>query len=204
MNLFVRGNTTLNFGRVENYNIESDSTLKSLTVGEWLDTDGIPDLIHAPGVNTLTSRGDFASDIVTGTLGKASIAGALTGADFRPTVGIKQLTAGAIRDSNIFAGVNGQVDADRALPVSDQDLFNDASFIKKLSTNSFSNSRIAANTMGTISLGAIQSENADRQLGTSADKITKVTGSTNRGIITIGKTDGPRTEAEDDLLLRVY
>jgi hypothetical protein len=204
MNLFIRGNVTANFGRVENYNIDSDANLKTLTVGEWLDTDGDADLIHAPGINAVNSRGDFAADIVTGTLAKVNVGGALAGADIRPTVGIKQLSASAIRDTNIFVGVNGAVDADRSLPASDADLFNDAGFIKKLTTNSFSNSRIAANTLGTISLGAIQSENADRQLGTSSDKVTLVTGSTNRGLINFGRTDGPLNTAEDDLLIRVY
>jgi hypothetical protein len=203
-NLFIRGNVAMGFGRVENYNIESDSNLKSLSVGEWLDTDGAADLIHAPGINALSSRGDFSADIVTGTIARANIGGALAGADFRPTVGIKQLSAGAIRDSNLFVGVSGSVDADRSLPATDADLFNDASFIRKLTTGSFSNSRIAANTLGTISLGSIQSENADRQLGTSADKITSVTGSTNRGAISYGKTDGPLNASEDDLLIRVY
>ena len=87
-----------------------------------------------------------------------------------------------------------------------KDFFNDAGFIKKLSTGSFSNSRIAANTLGTIALGSIQSENADRQLGTSSDRITSVTGSTNRGAINYGNAQAmslPQSPSAPPSLLEV-
>lgn len=202
----LRGNLDARFDRVENYNIDSDSVLRNLNVGEWLNSDANPDVIHAPQVRSVFSGGDFGASISTGTLRKMDVTGALVGADIRPTVGIRQLTAASIRDSNVYVGVNGGVseNPERALPVEPGDFFNDAGFIHRIRTASFSNSRIAAGTLGQVELGQIQSENADRQLGASADRIELIVGVTDRGVIEFRTLREPRIEAEDDFVIRVY
>ncbi len=203
MRVDLRGNVAMTFGRVQDYNLRSDSRITKLAVGEWLDLDTTADRIEVPNIGTLVCNGDFGADILTGTITKATIGGALAGANLTPTVGVRQLTATSIRDSNVFVGVEGRV-APNTLPTNDDDFFNDAGFIRKLTTSSFVNSRIAANTIGQIALGAIQSENANRELGTSSDRIGRITGQTERGPIDFSNLEAPSTATEDDYYILIY
>lgn len=192
---------SITFNRVADLNIISSARIANLTVAEWLDTKPGVDTIRTPSLTTLNSAGDFSADIRTGTLHTARISGTLLASDIRNTVGIKQLNAGAIRDSIIFVGVSENF---VGLPRRDEEFFNDAGFIRILQTNAFSNSRIAAPVQGDLELGAIETENADVPLGVSADRIAEITGTTSRGPLAFSRLDAPQSQQEDDFLLFIY
>ena len=108
---------TLLFGSVEETTIISATPIKSLTVTEWLDEDGTPDLIQAPWIGKLTTKGNrrngvlghFQADLLLdgvgagkATLDAVKIAGDLRQADWDITGNMGKLTViGTAADSTI-------------------------------------------------------------------------------------------------------
>jgi len=97
---------TVILGRVNGLGLTSDTPIKSLTVVDWLETDG-PDMVTAPWLGKLTSKGDkkrgIAGDFEGGltlsgvnakkaTLGSAKIAGDFHRADWDITGNMGKLT----------------------------------------------------------------------------------------------------------------
>lgn len=92
----TRTATAMTFGSLSEYDIDTQTPIKSLTLTRWLDADGLADALQAPSLATLTTKGirgqansgHFQADLrltaVSGKplLGTAKIAGDLSGADW--------------------------------------------------------------------------------------------------------------------------
>lgn len=110
---------SLKFDEIHNADITSYIPIKSLTATEWLDDDGIADVLTAPAVGTISmkgrkanlktgvaaSRGDFEADLNLGDLGNTvlalkslTVAGMLDGSTITANVyDLKGVSIGAIK-----------------------------------------------------------------------------------------------------------
>jgi hypothetical protein len=188
------GSTTITLAQARDLSITSASTIKSIKSNEWLDTDDTPDTITAPVVTSLTVKGAMEIGVSADTIGKIVVSGALNGAEIRATGSIGALTAASAADSIVFAGVRPDVSA---LPDSLDDFANPAASIKavtfKARTAPFSNTRIAAPTIGKAALANATVGTATGNLfGLAADRFSSVTGATSvNGAYKLSKRDGP-------------
>ncbi|MFA6135503.1 MAG: Ig-like domain-containing protein, partial [Phycisphaerae bacterium] len=202
-----------NLGTVEDVDLQSEMPIGSLTVSDW---DG--GWIEAPSISRLTSKGSFAGeiellDVYTSrgrdySLGSMSVKGLIDGADIRTVGTINSITAGGIQNSVIYAGFdfgNDDLDGLTGLPTQDDmNLFVDAS-INKLTVkgiredgglvDSFINSNAAALNMGTVKLSKVQTGNGGDEFGLAANRISKVTFTTDLGTTT---RRNPAADLDDD------
>jgi hypothetical protein len=174
------GAATLTADQIQDLSIDAAGGIKSLKVGQWTDTDATADIITTPTLTALSVKNAFQAGITAGTIGKITIGGALSGAAIRSEQVIAGLTVGSITDSLVFAGITGT-----ALPDSIDD-FNPAGEIKAFSVKSkvagaFSDTLIAAATVGKAALSAIASANAGSPFGLAALSAKSVTGATDVG-----------------------
>jgi cyclophilin family peptidyl-prolyl cis-trans isomerase len=137
---------------VTDFSIESAMPIASLTVGGWTDTAGsVDDSILAPSLGALTVNGNFGAnvtlfdDVPTASL---KVTGRMDNATFHTAGNIGAISLGSISSSRILAGVD-------ARPTSLSDVA-DARSITSFtitgagSTNLFTDSLVAARTLGTI------------------------------------------------------
>jgi hypothetical protein len=183
----------------------SASPVKSLKVSQWLDTGGPGEVLTAPALSSLSVKGDFAADIAVGALGKVTVKGAVTGSDIRATGNIASVRAGAMHDSRVFAGVNGNVST---LPAALTDFAAPARIgsvsVSGKSAGSFSNTLIAASDIGKLSLGAIATANNGTPFGVAGDTIGSVSAQgAGGGKITLRALDDPsESTGEGDFVVR--
>jgi len=202
-----------------------DGALKALT-GKLADLNGnttltgalgkvqvrtVAGAITTPALRQIVCKGDFTADVSTGTIGTLKIAGALAGANLRAATSIGKVMAASIRDSRLFAGV---ADAVTTLPATLADFSNPAATIGGVSVKSragavasgFSNSLIAAPTVGKLSLGPIQTLNGGTPFGVAADRIASISGVAvgGSGLIRRSRLDDPAGSLTDgDFTLRL-
>jgi hypothetical protein len=130
--------------------------------------------------STLTLEDPFVP--LAPVLGSLAVKGAVTGSRIAAAGNIGSIKAGSLVDSEVYAGVTG----DGRFPSLAADFANEA-FIAKLSlkaplgTASFDNSVVAANNMGRISLGLIDTDNGGVPFGVAADAIASLVGSNASG-----------------------
>ncbi|MCC7082795.1 MAG: phosphatase PAP2 family protein, partial [Burkholderiales bacterium] len=86
--------------------LQSDSPIDLLSIADWTDADGVPDLLSAPSLQRLVVEGDFAPDLhLTGdaaaplALVSARIGGAITGGSWNVQGRAGQIAAGSIDDA---------------------------------------------------------------------------------------------------------
>ena len=136
------------------------------------------------------------------------VKGELVGADVRSASSIGKITAAAIRNSRIFAGV---ADSRSTLPGSASDFVNAAASIAAVSVKSrigsaFSNTLIAAPTIGKLSLGAIDTANNGAPFGVAADRIGSVAGIAVGGVGALKRSklnDPTGSLADGDFVVRL-
>lgn len=96
--------TAMSFHNVNDASIDTELPVKSLRVGNWTDNPATPSSIAAPWIGTLIAKGNLPVDLdlsglgaAAATLGKATIAGGASGADWRITgaVGSVKISGGA-------------------------------------------------------------------------------------------------------------
>jgi 6-phosphogluconolactonase (cycloisomerase 2 family) len=175
---------TMTFDQVADLRVDSATPIQSVTAAEWLNPTGAPSGITAPWVGSLkiagrraapgvtALTGDFKGDLqLTSTaakldLGTMNVAGWLDGAVLRSAGPIGAVAAGGLRNSRILAGVKESV---AGLPASADD-FDVLTSIGSLTikgiagqtkTKGFLNSDVAAWTLGTISVKAVETTNAE-------------------------------------------
>ena len=164
--------------QVQDLSLASSAAVRSIKVGQWLDTDATPDTINAPALSSLAARGAFQAGITAGTIGKVTVGGAMTGSDVRAEQSIAGLTVGSIADSSVLAGVNGD-----ALPDSADDFASAAAVINTLTVKSkapgsFSDTLISAANLGKVALGAVATANGGRVFGVAALAVRSLSGAT--------------------------
>jgi hypothetical protein len=143
---------------------------------QWVDTDATPDEIVAPAVTALAIKGGFSVDVITNELGKLT-AGTITDSDVRSGGNIGIVKAGSIIGSRLYAGVRQDVDD---LPDGLDDFATASTSIKSVtvtgrSTGAFGDSRIAAGSVGKLSLGTLAAGvNDGAAFGVAGDSIASV------------------------------
>jgi hypothetical protein len=200
------GTLSATLASASDLNFTSGSPIRSLKVGQWLDTGGATEVLAAPSVGSLSVKGDFAADLNVDTIGKMSVRGAVAGADIRATGNIGTVRAGAMRDSRLFAGVRSDVGT---MPDSADDFTAQAGIkgvtVSGRTPGSFSNTLIAATDVGRLSLGGVATANNGTPFGAAADRIASVRANgASGGRITLRALDEPgESTTEGDFVLRV-
>jgi hypothetical protein len=197
--------TTFIFDRVSDLAIDSDMPIKSLTATEWLGGS-----INTPSIGSITIKGDtkrgisgdlYDVDLILSqqpdvrimALGKLTVKGWIDSSQILSQGNIGTVTAGAITDSNCFAGV---ADGITGLPVAEAACFPQTATIKSIAIKGiktepspyYINSNIAAANILSASIVYPQSDNGDVPFGLSANYIKK---------LTIKKNDGKSASFKD-------
>jgi len=174
--------TNLQFGRVIDLSIASALPIRLLKLSSDNDSDGVPNLINAPAINSITTTGDFASDIsLSGSLGFMNVGGALKFSHIRVGQNIGSITAKTFLGSTIFAGVLNSISG---LPNNQNNFSNTSSTISRVvvrskGLNAFSSTNIAAPNLGSLSLGVINTHNNGVKFGVAAELLASIRGNTN-------------------------
>jgi hypothetical protein len=196
------GPVSLAFASVSDLTVNSTALIKSIKATQWLDTDATPDDIAAPIVGSIAVAGEFGAGVTTGTLIRARV-GSLAGSDVRATDAIGTMTAGSARDSRIFSGVQSGL---TTLPDSADDFSNPAAVLRGVSVKgTFSNTLVAAPTIGRAALGTVSSaSNGGSLFGVAADRIQAVVAATPSGVVRRARLDDPAGSVlEQDFAVRV-
>jgi peptidyl-prolyl cis-trans isomerase B (cyclophilin B) len=179
---------TIVFDQVADLTLDSQMPIKSITATEWLGG-----AINAPSIGTLTVKGwiDSCKILSNGNIGT--------------------VTAGAMTDSNCFAGVAEDING---LPVAEANSFDNTATIKSImikgikgeSTPFFVNSNIAAVNILNASIVYPQSDNSGMPFGLSADNIKKLTIKKTDNTIASFKNLAQSTDSKmiDDFEVRLY
>ncbi|HZN65801.1 MAG TPA: S8 family serine peptidase [Tepidisphaeraceae bacterium] len=196
------GALTATFGNVSDLRLVSASPIRSLRTNAWQDTGGDVDVIQAPAVMVLQSRGDFAADVTADAIGKVTVGGTLLNSDIRSAGNIASVRAGASSGSRVFAGVRGDV---ATLPDGLDDFANGAATLGSLQIGgrgggAFSDTRVAAGSIGRVLLGAVTSANGGNPFGIAADTIRSITAGTLR-LANLGTPE--QSQAQGDFIVWV-
>jgi len=153
-----------------------------------LTTDGSLRAINGPntaltGTDTINgSIGALTLDsLIGGTfsasgIGRLVVRGAIDSSTIRVSGNIASITAGSITNSKIYAGV-GTLPAGQNLPASLSDFAAAAAISSvKVGRGGFANADIAAQTLGNLSLGTIQTSNSGAALGVAGHSLRSLTG----------------------------
>jgi hypothetical protein len=167
---------SLRGGDVENLSIESNLPIRMINVNAWDDTDDQRDLITAPSITRVQVRNDFGADMdlldeAGDGLTRLRVGGLLSDSVIRSAANIGNVQAGGFIDSTIFAGVDPMVDL-----VTSADDFVAVRQIQNVQVIgsrpvTFQNTRIAASTIGRITLREIETDNDDVPMGITAQNI---------------------------------
>jgi hypothetical protein len=196
---------SLALANASDLSVNSASPIKSIKAAAWLDTDNAADTITAPALSSLSVKGNMAADVVAGLLGKVSVGGSIQGATIRSDGDISSIRAGAMHDSAVYAGVRSDL---TGMPSAAADFTKDA-LIKSFSVRgkapgSFSNTVIAAQDLGKISLGSVMTANNGTPFGVAADRIAAVRSTLGSGKVSLKRLDAPAdSQTQDDFTLRL-
>jgi hypothetical protein len=159
--------TDLGIALVSDVTLTTASPIRSLRVERWADLDSIPDVITAPSIGSIktfgarNATGSFEADLnltAAGgqSLGQMNVLGGLNGSVIRAAGSVGQVTVGAMHDSAILAGVSPAVSG---LPASSADFVSPESIgaftVRNRTAGAFSDSRIAASSIGKIRMGKV-------------------------------------------------
>lgn len=164
--------TDLGVALVSDVTLTTNSPIRGLRVGRWADLNAEPDVITAPSIGLLKSfggrgyTGSFEADLnltapgVT-SLARMDVAGGLNGAAVRAAGSIGKVTVGAMHDSLLLAGVRSGL---ATLPAAASDFVTPASIasitVRGTAPAAFSDSVIAASSVGRVVVGRVGSQNA--------------------------------------------
>ena len=152
------------------------ATFNSLTDADVTATDVLKMTVAGALTNSdITLSAPFVP--LVRVLGSLAVKGAITDSTISTVGNIGSVKAASLVNSEIYAGISG---TDR-LPSVAADFANEALLTKltlkaPLGTASFDNSVVAANNMGRISLGLIDSDNGGVPFGVAGDVIAGLTG----------------------------
>ena len=167
-------------GAVNAESIHSAASIQNMSVSSWDGLSNTTSSIDAPSIGTVIVRKDLANVAIrqsgSGILLKnLLVGGELNGVILDSNGTINSITVGSVNGSQIFAGV-GTLPPSQPLPASASD-FSASADIKSLRVKaSFSNSDIAAQSLGHLSLGKVQTSNGGASFGIAAHTIATVSG----------------------------
>ena len=201
---FGRG-TTITLGSVQEASIDSTAPIRTLSVDEWLDDNATTDRIDAPSIRRLKSRGDFGADVdltnanMKMTLGRMQVAGRLYEADVHSAGNIGQVMLGAMDGAGLYAGVSANANS---MPQGPGDFSMLASIrgvnIRGLPRGAsgpgqslFTNSNIAASSLGRIGLRNVAANNGGGTFGIVADHIKSYQRQDGSNSVRLRRLDAP-------------
>lgn len=161
---------SLNLGQVSDLSINSSAAIGTLQASSWSSTSGPAPTIAAPSIGHLLDRGDFTADVSAGTITSINVAGTITGAQIRATGNITSLTAAALVNSDVFAGVDSTLNAlpSTAAAFVASSKINSVTMTGRGQTYAVQNSNVAAASLGRITFGAVNTNNGGVQFGLAA------------------------------------
>lgn len=167
-------------GAVSDESIHSAASIQSLTVSSWDGVSNTTSSIDAPSIGTFTVRKDLANVAMrhsgSGILLKNLLVGSsLNGVILDSNGTINSIIVGNVNDSQVFAGVI-TLPPGQPLPDSASDFSASASIKSLRVKGSFSNSDIAAQSLGHLSLGKLQTSNGGAAFGLAAHTVAAVSG----------------------------
>jgi cyclophilin family peptidyl-prolyl cis-trans isomerase len=155
----------------------------AITGGVW-SISGSATSIKASSIANWTAS-------ATGSVGELSVSGSITGSTLKTTGNLRKVFAATLDNSTIFAGIN-TLSSGQTLPSSITDLATTSSIgLVKLKTSaahdSFTNSEIAANSLGDLFLGKITTNNGGAVNGVAGRTIKTFEASANARDIKLKK-----------------
>ena len=214
---------TIVFDQVADLTLDSQMPIKSITATEWLGGS-----INTSSVGSITIKGDAKRgisgdlydvnlilsqqpDVKIMALGKLTVNSWIDSSQILSQGNIGTVTAGAIIDSNCFAGVAEDING---LPVAEANSFDNTATIKSIMIKGiktepspyYINSNIAAANILSASIAYPQSDNGGVPFGLSADNIKKLTIKKTDGTTTSLKNLGKSEDSQtiDDFEIRLY
>ncbi len=164
------GSVALTFNRVVNSSITSSIPIRTLTAGAYVNSSGTPQYITAPAVGPVHVRGTFGGTIRSGSVTALYVTGAIQGGGIESTGKIGTITAASVTDASFMAGVTGTAGLPTAAAFT-----NAASAIGRVSVKAgFSDSVIAADSVGRVTLGSVQTTAGGTPFGVSGKTIAGV------------------------------
>ncbi|HXE52390.1 MAG TPA: hypothetical protein VN541_05210, partial [Tepidisphaeraceae bacterium] len=151
-------------------NVTVGGSLQRLTV----NGAGGGNTISAAAIGSIVVHGILSDDIQAATIGHVTVGGAISDSMIRASGSIGSVVAAAAADSEVLAGVRSDLDG---LPSTAADLSNPAASIKTFTVRghgAFSNTIVSAGTIGSASLGAVQTANAGTPFGVAAHHVRSV------------------------------
>jgi hypothetical protein len=171
------GSLSLNLGQSVGTTITSAIPISSLTALAFLSSSTTPVDLTAPSVGKINIKGAFSSTTVQAdSIGPVTVSGAITGVSLLATDSLGPIVAKGIANSIFFAGMSTTL---TTLPTASTDFANKSASIVSVKTTmagGFSNSLIAAWSIGTVNLGKIATNNGGTPFGVSGDQIASVIG----------------------------
>ena len=167
--------TTITLGNVQNFSLQSDMPIATLSAKSWIDTAGSAnDAITAPSLGALRVGGDFEADVTLSEDALTSaiaIKGFLRNSIFKTDGNIGSIILGGITGSRIFAGVDSAPTTLASLA--------DARSIAKFTiagitgstANLFVSSQVVAKAIGEISVQRVAQTSGAGDFGFVADVI---------------------------------
>ncbi len=163
-----------------NESLNSASPINNLQVPSWDGGSNTTSSITAPSIGVFNVKGDLANTTVTlngaGTeLKNLNVRGAMTNVLLNASGNLGVITTGSMSGSHVFAGV-GTLPAGQPLPNFTTDFVANDSIKTVHVKNTFSNSNIAAESNGNLSLGKIQTTHGGQTFGVAGHTISAVVG----------------------------
>lgn len=196
------GQMSIALADVTNLSVNSASPIKNIKINSWTDT-GPADVIIAPAVGTVKSKGGFGADINAGSVRTIKAGGALTGANIRSAGSVGKVTAAGMNSSSILVAVNDQVSG---LPAGSADFTDPSASLKNVTIRgTFADSRIAAPSVGKAALGAVQVVNNGATLGVAANSLRSLTATAGSlGSVRLSKLeDASQSQTDQNFEIRV-
>ena len=160
----------------------------------------------ASSIGRLLVAGDFSADVSVGSISSINVGGTISGAQIRATGSIGSLTAGALVDSNVFAGVDPAVAAlpSSAAAFAASSKINSVTVTGRGQTYAVRGSNVAAASLGRISFGAVKTDNGGAQFGLAAHQLVSFTRRIDGKLITWTRAKSPSLlTPEGDLVVRL-
>jgi hypothetical protein len=220
----IKSKLKARFDDVSDLDINSGILISSLTVDEWAQdvTNTEPDLITAPGVKVIKSRGDKKNfnrgDFEAGLnltdpnlkLNKLTVKGLLANLVLRTAGDVGSIAAGAVRNATVFVGVDGGAPAG-ALPTAGQigtrtlkafTVKGKPEDFGELGGSLVSDLNLAAANLGSLKLKLVDTSSGDGTFGIATQKI-KSYRRDNTKLANPPLGQNPDVDAEGNFVLRL-
>lgn len=162
-----------NVGTLTDESLISSEEIGNFTATNWTTSSSTRYQINAPFIQNLTVRGTLDEDIDAAEINRLNV-GTLSSSAIRVSNSIGTLTANSTQNSEIFVSINPTL---TSLPAATTDFASESGSIKSITVRgAFSNTQIAAWSVGNVTLDDIQTNNGGTPFGVTADTLNHFRG----------------------------